>query len=286
MNEPYSHLTDPLRNRRMTASNVGAVLGNSPYATRDDVMRRMVRDALGAEPEFTGNVATEWGQMNEAGAILEFEMETGLKAEKARFVIREDWAGATVDAWVSDGGILECKCPYSLRNGGEFKPISVQEHYHDQIQFQLWVTDRSHAHFIQWKPDGLLSVIVNPSQSWRDTNLPILRQFYAEFLSELEAPDEHLAPRRVVVDTPEAAKALREWDEIAEQLALLNERKADLLADITAMAKGKDALIAGRKVTLVEKAGSVSYAKVVKAKLPDLDLTPWTGKPSSYWKIT
>ena len=52
------------------------------------------------------------------------------------------------------------------------------------------------------------------------------------------------------------------------------------------MADGRDSLIWGRKLTKVEKAGSVSYAKVVKEKLPDIDLTPWTGRPSQYWKLS
>lgn len=36
------------RKNRITASAVGAILGNAPYATRDDVMRRMVREYHGA----------------------------------------------------------------------------------------------------------------------------------------------------------------------------------------------------------------------------------------------
>ena len=35
-----------------------------------------------------------------------------------------------------------------------------------------------------------------------------------------------------------------------------------------------------------KKAGSVSYAKVVKDNLPDVDLEQYRGKPSSFWKIT
>jgi predicted phage-related endonuclease len=54
---------------KITASRVGAILGNSPYKTRDDVMREMVREALGAELEFTGNVATEYGTANEINAM-------------------------------------------------------------------------------------------------------------------------------------------------------------------------------------------------------------------------
>ena len=281
----YNHLTDPLRNKRITASMVGAILGNSPYMTRDDAMRRMVRDALGAPSEFEGNIATEYGNRNEAGAIMEFQMETGLTVEKARFVTKEDWAGATVDGWVSDGGILECKCPFSLRKGGQFKTLAEQPQYGDQVQFQLWVTDKPHAHFWQWCPADTRPEFVEPDQEWRDHNLPILRQFYAQFLAELEAPDDHLAPRRVTVDTPEAAKCVREWDELTEAIELATERRKDLLEQMVDMAGRKDALVAGRKLTLTKRAGSISYGKAIKSLLPDADLEKWRGAASESWGL-
>ena len=49
------------RKGRITASSVGAILGLSPHAKPDDVMRRMIREYQGLEPEFTGNTATEYG---------------------------------------------------------------------------------------------------------------------------------------------------------------------------------------------------------------------------------
>lgn len=287
--EPYNHLTDPLRNRRITASMVGAILGNNPWMTSEDAMRSMVRDALGAEREFVGNIATEYGNNNEAGAIIEFQMETGLAVEKARFVTKDDWAGATVDGWVSDGGILECKCPFSLRKSAKpapFKTLVDQQHYADQVQFQLWVTDRPHAHFWQWCPADTRPEWAEPDQDWRDRNLPILRQFYARFLAELEDPADHLAPRRVTIDTPEAAKMLREYLENKERAELLAERQKDLLADIVEKCGGKNALFAGAKVTQTNRKGSISYAKAVKALKIKADFEPFRGAGSSFWGIT
>lgn len=284
--ENYNHLTDPARKGRITASLVGAILGNSPWMTRDDAMRYMVREALGAEREFTGNIATEYGNLHEAGAIMEFEMETGLTVTKAKFVTKEDWAGCSPDGIVSDGWGLEVKCPYGLRNGGEFKWLAEQPQYVDQVQFSIWVTGREGWHFLQWQPNATRPECVWPDKDWQDENLPRLKQFYAEYLSELENPDEHLAPKRVTIDTPEAARMVEEWDEITEQLELLAERKKDLLADMVAKAGGKNAVFAGRKLTLVEKAGAISYAKAVKALLPDADLEKWRGKKSEYWRVS
>lgn len=289
-----SHLSDPARQGRITASLVGAILGLSPYMTRDDAMRVMVREALGAEREFQGNIATDYGNQNEEGAVIEFRMETGLDVVKygddQKFMTREDWAGCSPDGLCSDKAGLEVKCPFGLRKAEKpvpFKTLAEQEHYYAQVQFSLWVTDWPAWHFFQWCPVDTALEPVYPDLEWQADNLPILRQFYAEFLHELaNNADEYLAPKRVTIDTPEAAKMMREWDDLTEQAERVKERKADLLDSIVAMAGKKDALFSGRKLTLVQKEGSVSYARAVKELLPDADLTKYRGKPSSFWKVT
>ena len=56
------------RKGRVTGSMVGAILDIAPYMTRDQALRSMVRAYHGAPSEFTGNVATEYGNKNEEGA--------------------------------------------------------------------------------------------------------------------------------------------------------------------------------------------------------------------------
>lgn len=294
--EPYNHLTDPLRSKRITASICGAILGNNPWMTRDDAMRSLVRDALGAEREFKGSPPTEWGNANEAGALLEFQMETGLTVTPAKFTVPEDDEGifgCSPDGWTSDGYGIETKCPFGLRKTPEapapFKSINEQLHYFDQCQFSMFVTGRKLWHFFQWCPVDTAHVVVEADQVWRDQSLPILRQFHAELIATINDPDlsaEHLAPLRVVIDTPDAARMLREWDELTIQLELATERKRDLLNDIVALAGEKNALVAGRKLSLVEKAGSVSYAKAIRALCPDAPLEKWRGNPTSFWKVS
>ena len=59
-----------------------------------------------------------------------------------------------------------------------------------------------------------------------------------------------------------------------------------MLDELIAIGGGGDALIWGRKLTKVQKEGSVSYAKAIKALCPDADLEPYRGKPSSFWKLS
>jgi hypothetical protein len=47
----------------------------------------------------------------------------------------------------------------------------------------------------------------------------------------------------------------------------------------------RDAVYAGRSLTKISKAGSVSYAKALAKYAPNADLEPFRGKPSVYWVI-
>lgn len=278
------------RKGMITASHVGAILGHAPYASRADVMRRMVREWVGAESEFEGNIATEYGVNNEAGALVEYTMETANKVHAVGFIVhpQEDWAGCSPDGKIGDDGGLEAKCPFGLRKdtNPQFKTLEDQPHYYDQIQFSLWVTGWKYWHFYQWNPVKTKLECVLPDQEWRDKNLPILRQFYAEYLHERKNnADEHLAPKRVIVDTPEAHKIMAEYDQICEAIENATARKAELLADMVRIAGEKNAIFAGRNLTLTKKAGAISYAKAIKELLPKADLEKWRGKASSYWGV-
>ena len=276
------------RKGRVTASLVGAILGLSPYMTRADAMRSMVREALGAEREFVGNVATEYGTMNEDQALLDFRIETGLGIEKVGFIYGVDWAGCSPDALAGDGALVEVKCPYGLRNDNPptFKALADQPHYYAQVQFQIWVAGRKACHFWQWSRHGHSHELVETDAQWRNENLPKLQMFHIEYLHEVyHNAGEHLAPKRVEIDTPEARRMVREWDELLETIDNLEQRKKDLLAEMTKLADGRDALFGGRKLTKVSRDGSISYAKAVKELLPGVDLEKYRGKATAYWQV-
>jgi len=275
------------RKGRVTGSMVGAILGLSPYMTRDDAMRSMVRAALDAPSEFTGNAATEWGTYNEAGAIAEFEMTYGECVEAMSFVPYEDWLGASPDGLVSDGKGIEVKCPYYIRNDVPpiFKSLNEQPHYHAQCQIEMLCCGWKSLWFYQWTPFDAHRTLVHRDDEWLASNLPRLKQFWAEFQDALADPQEHLEPKRKVIDTPDAARMIREYDELSEAIDRATERKTDLLKEITSLAGESNAIFSGRKLTKVQKAGSISYAKAIKAIAPDADLEPYRGKPQSFWQI-
>ena len=111
------------RKGRVTASMVGAILGVSPNLSRAGAMRRMVREREGAPAEFTGNIATDYGEANEEGAVAEYYLETGNRVDKVGFVTKEDWAGCSPDGLIGSDGGLEAKCPFGKRKEGELNPL-------------------------------------------------------------------------------------------------------------------------------------------------------------------
>lgn len=277
------------RKGRVTGSNVGAILGLDPNRGPDDVLRAMVRDYHGAEREFKGNVATDYGTMHEAGAIAEYEMETGNDVEECGLFVhpKYDWLAASPDGIVGPATLLEVKCPYGKRddNPPVFKTVDEQPHYAAQMQIGMACASMMWCDFWQWSPHGNLRIAVEFDENWFNETLPRLRLFYERFLSELDNP-EHLEPKRKEIDNAKARKLIEELDEVRDHLDFAGQRKKEIMDELVAMAKERDALVCGRKLTKVEKAGSVSYAKVVKDHLPKLDLEPYRGKPSVSWRLT
>lgn len=276
------------RKGRVTGSSVGGILGISPFTTRDAVMRAMVREAMGAPSEFPDPAPppVAWGTAMESHAIAEFEMVTSEAVTPAPFVPFEDWLGASPDGYVSDGKLIEVKCPYGIRNHAEpefSQPVDLP-HYMAQIQVQLFVTDYPACWFFQWTPHGYSNKLIHRDEEWLASNLPRLKQFWAEFNDELDNPD-HLQPLRTVIDTPAAHLMVQEYDQLSEAISLAEERKKELLAEMVAMAGSKNATFGGRKLTLTTKKGAVSYAKALKELAPDADLSKWTGAGSSYWGL-
>lgn len=275
------------RKGRVTGSNVGAILGMNKHKTADDVLREMVRTFHGADREFAGNVATEWGTFNEAGAQSEYEMETGNKVEETGFHVHPvyDWLGASPDGLVGADGVVEIKCPFGKRNGGEFVLLKEQEHYAAQVQIEIYCTGRKWCDFYQWAPHDAILERVDFDPLFIEWALPILSRFHERFLSEINNK-EHLEPKRKQINSAMAERMVTEYDELSEAIDRATVRKKEIMDNLILLAGEKDAEICGKKLTKVERKGSVSYAKALKALAPGADLTPWTGDPSEYWRLS
>ena len=271
---------------KVTASNVGAILGLSPFRTRDDVMRSMVREWNGALSEFSGNVATEYGVMHEPMARADYQLKTGNVVETTGFHTFEDWLGASPDGFVGDFGLVEFKCPYSLRNGGEFKSIDYQPHYYAQIQIQMFVTGKEICHFFQWNRFGFSFESVHFDEEWLEENLYKLRLFYDEYLIERESPhnEKHLRSRHSEIENERLSLFVEEYFILKSEIKAKNEAAEKLMQRIISECGENESQIGLHKLTRVNRK-SIQYKNALAELLPsDVDLTPYESV-STFWTL-
>lgn len=273
---------------KINSNLVGAILGEASYMSDDQALRSMVREYHGAKSEFVSNAATEHSLTNKEDATFQYEMESGETVANMEYASIEDWAGEKNVKKISGKyRIFLLKCHYGKRNdeNPEFDLIYNQPVSYSKIQFLMYITGFEDAVFYQWSPHGSVTEYVKKDQEWLDKNLPDLRQFYAYFLSELDNP-EHLEELRKEVNTEESKRLIDELEQLKEAEDNAKERRKEVEKDIVKLCDGKNSLMWGKKVSKVTKAGNVAYAKIVKEKLPDLDLKEYRGKESTYWKIS
>lgn len=280
------------RKGKITGSVAGAALGLNPYMTASQLIRRMVREYHGLDNEFNGNIATEYGQLNEPMALLGFVNKYGYAVNEVGFYVHPDysWLGASPDGIfennMGEECLLEIKCPFSLRNEPlpQFKTIDQQPHYYAQVQIEMACTGVNQLYFYQWSQYADSLEIVTFNKAWFDEAVVKLFAFYEFYLHELKNK-KHLEPLIPEIDTPKAHALITQYDALSEVIDNATQQKAEVLAQIIALCNDKNAVICGRKLTQVKRDGAISYAKAIKDLLPDADLTKYKGQPTTYWKL-
>ena len=283
------------RKGRITASAVGAILGLSKFATADDVLRRMVREHFGAEPEFTGNIATRWGHDNEPQAIEDFAFwraENVLPHDFVSCEIEGVLCGASPDGVMEKGEqeLVEIKCPYSLREQSVIAADFLGAHpeYYAQMQWQMVCADKPACLFVVWTAMGIDFARVEIEQNWLDKNMPRIKEFWD--LYQATIADEKLYAPHLQSNKKEYAErdddlftfaAIEYQNAIAEQKAAeerVEEARKKLLEICTENTKG-----AGVTVYQSERKGAVDYKKI--PQLDGVDLEQYRKKSTMVWTV-
>lgn len=237
---------------KITASRVGPILGQSTFSNRKQVMREMLLEAQGDLSERDAP-PLRWGREHEAKAAELYQalyateelQECGL-VEHPKY----DWLAASPDRLFGDDGLVEIKCPYSLRNDvcPEFKPVAEVPQYWHQIQLQLHCTGRKVCHFFQWTPHDYDLQTIERDDTWLDQHFDELLNFIVEYQGRVEQLGEEEDPAwtRAVLDyiAADAEEKRAKADKEAAKKAMLEamgpdrDREDDLISVVETKVKG------------------------------------------------
>lgn len=129
---------------------------------------------------------TSW----EEKAKRAYEMLTGVDVEDCGFCTTDDgMVGASPDAFVTEDGSLEIKCPHkpNIHVGYLLKPETLQEEFWVQVQGQLYVTGRKWTDLISYFMGiPMVQVRITPHQEFQARLAASLKQFLCELTDMIQ----------------------------------------------------------------------------------------------------
>ncbi|XP_060858281.1 uncharacterized protein LOC132935681 [Metopolophium dirhodum] len=168
-NQSESELWKVERSIRLTASNFGKVCKLRLTTSRKNTVKSILYNT------FSGNLSTNYGIENEPIARISFEKVINLKIKPAGLFVDKTYhfLAASPDGLIEDDGIIEIKCPYTIKDltpedaiqNGKLKFATVidgklnlktNDNYYYQIQGQLHITQRAYCYFVVWSSKGML----------------------------------------------------------------------------------------------------------------------------------
>ena len=285
-----------LRKNRITGSRVPGILGLSPYLKADDVMREMVRQALGEPTEFTGNVATDWGREHEAEAVFFYERETFQKVNEVGIVIDDqyDWLAFSPDGIVDDDLFVEVKCPY----GKGFLSIDGRPDYQAQINLGLKILKKKSCDFIIYYPEhhpssnGDRRMIVDSvkfdGSKWLESVFEKLKSFYDQYqliLNSKTLQKQYLEPLIFETNDNEWLRVADEYVKISKDLSEKEAALSCLKSRLIELAGDRSTRGCGILLSKISKQGNVNYKKVIADLNVNVDIDKYRSDSTNYWAV-
>ena len=133
-----------MRKNMLTASDFGAIMGDSKYSN----VTKVILKKCGHGKPFKGNSATQWGVKYEEIATRFYEMLYDVKITEFGCMphSKYSYVGASPDGISNKAVMLEIKCPPMRKITGE-----VPKHYWHQMQGQLEVCELDRCDFLECK---------------------------------------------------------------------------------------------------------------------------------------
>jgi exodeoxyribonuclease (lambda-induced) len=198
------------RRGKITCSNLGALLGQVSYVSRNEAYKRCLgleqRKALKAKKDGKEvekpNPACTWGVDNEPNGIVAYMQKTGnyVQATGLHSHTWYPWLAGSPDGFVGDEGLIEVKCPfYKKRDGSSRIHAKVPGHYWMQVNALLEITNRSWCDYISWTPEGFAIFRVHRDTLTFDYLLSYYAAVWACVCSLAEAPPPMSKAERLAI---------------------------------------------------------------------------------------
>lgn len=138
-------------------TTVDTLFGDTANTYIDNKLAEILSNGLSKEFEsFTGNKATEYGEVLEATAREAFTAETGIEVKECGFIKIDERFGGSPDGLTEDA-IIEIKCPYVLTNHLKNMQmltvedfISLHHEYYIQMQVNMIAAKVNKGYFISF----------------------------------------------------------------------------------------------------------------------------------------
>lgn len=146
----------------VTASRFGDVMTDSRgkngqlSKTAESLLLDLIGEHLsGSAANDFENHAMRWGTEHEPEARDAYAFHTGSHVDQVGFEVHrtEEYIGCSPDGLVEDDGLIECKCPFTVREHVRVL-VSGQmpDEHKPQVQGQLWITGREWCDFVSYHP--------------------------------------------------------------------------------------------------------------------------------------
>lgn len=274
---------------KITASVVGKIITGKG---KEEVLRDMVREALGYPRAFQGNAATEWGTANEDEARTTYAIETGCAVTETGFHLHpeHDWLGASPDGLVGRDGLVEIKAPFKLRDADavpdELLALNNRHLYWHQMQCQMAVMGREWCDFAVWCPGDIRVRRFERDPVWLGIALDHCLPFLAYLKDVLADPEE--AER--VADMTQDMSDDEDWQALAagyraidREMKALKAKQDEIRDALVEMAAERKASGGGITVSPVTRSGGVDYKAMAEAA--GVDPEQYRKPASTSWQI-
>jgi len=155
--EQGSEAWKAMRLGKVTASKMKDLMSNGRGSALSKMSETYMMDLIaerltGESKPFFENDAMKWGTATEPQARAMFELREGLEVETVAFIEYDDYVGMSPDGLIGNDGLIEIKCPNTSTQIKRALSDDYAADYKDQIQMQLWVSNRKYCYFLSFDP--------------------------------------------------------------------------------------------------------------------------------------